>query len=418
LDAAQLWSEIGKDAEGELTFEPVPFSHPIWVLYSSGTTGKPKAITHSHGGVLMEHFKYLLFHNDAKEGEHFFWFSTTGWMMWNFLQASMLVGAVPVLYDGSPAYPSLERLWEITNELPIHHFGTSAPFLIACMNEDLDLAEKYNLSHLRSIGSTGSPLPQEAFEYVYDKISNNVWLCSMSGGTDVCTAFVGGIPYSSVYKGYIQGRGLGVALYSYSKEGKRISSNLGEMVIEQPLPSMPIYFWNDKDGERYRASYFEKYPGKWRHGDYIRIQNNGALTIHGRSDATLNRNGIRIGTAEIYSVVNKIPGIKDSLILNLEQEDGDDKMPLFVMMHTDRTVDNELKSTIKKELRTKCSPRHIPTEIVAVPDIPHTLSGKKMEVPVKKLLMGLKKADSISMDAIRNPEAMKHFISISKNYIS
>ncbi len=417
LDQAHLWEEVGLTAEGDLTFVPLPFAHPIWVLYSSGTTGKPKAITHSHGGVLMEHYKYLLFHNDAKEGEHFFWFSTTGWMMWNFLQASMLVGAIPVLYDGSPAYPNLERLWEITSELPIHHFGTSAPFLIACMNDDLHLEEKYNLSALRSIGSTGSPLPPEAFEYVYDKISSSVWLCSMSGGTDVCTAFVGGTPYSPVYKGFIQGRALGVALYSYSDDGEQLTNSLGEMVIEKPLPSMPIYFWNDKEGERYRASYFEKFPGKWRHGDYIRIQENGALTIHGRSDATLNRNGIRIGTAEIYSVVNKIPRIKDSLILNLEREDGEDIMPLFVMLETDTMVDEELKSRIKKELRTKCSPRHIPTEVVAVPDIPHTLSGKKMEVPIKKLLTGMKQADSISMDAIRNPEAMKHFITISKNYL-
>ena len=392
-----------------LAFAAVPFSHPIWVLYSSGTTGKPKAITHSHGGVLLEHLKYMTFHNDVKCGEHFFWFTTTGWMMWNFLQASMLVGAVPVLYDGSPGYPSLDSLWQLAEELPIHHFGTSAPFLTACMKGKVDLRER-DLSNLRSIGSTGAPLPSEVFDWVYKYVAEDVWLCSMSGGTDVCTAFVGGNPYLPVYQGFIQSRALGCALYAYDEHGEHVQGSLGEMVIEKPMPSMPIYFWNDENNIRYQNSYFEKFSGKWRHGDWIDIEPNGSLIIQGRSDATLNRQGIRIGTAEIYSILDKIPVIKDSLIINLERANGEDVMPLFVILENNKELTNDIKDIINKELRMKCSPRHVPTEIIAVPDIPYTLSGKKMEVPVKKLLMKMTTNKDMNRDAIRNPEAMDYFV--------
>ncbi len=393
-----------------IEFTPVPFSHPIWVLYSSGTTGKPKAITHSHGGCLVEQYKYLAFHNDVKEGEHYFWFSTTGWMMWNFLQSTMLLGAVPVLFDGSPAYPNMMTLWKMVEELPIHHFGVSAPFLTTCMKQDLPIQEQLDLSALRSIGSTGAPLPAEVFEWIYKKVKKDVWLCSMSGGTDVCTAFVGGNPYLPVYKGYIQSRSLGVALFGYTEAGDRVTNDLGEMIIEQPMPSMPIYFWNDLNKERYQSSYFQEYPGKWRHGDWINIHSNGSLIIQGRSDATLNRNGIRIGTAEIYGVLDKITAIKDSLILNLEQADGEDIMPLFLVLNDGYTFTETLVKTIKKELRTKCSPRHVPNKFLTVKDIPYTLSGKKMEVPVKKLLMGRTLPENINRDAIRNPEAMGYFV--------
>jgi len=414
LDEATYWQDIqaAVTKDQTLEFDAVPFDHPIWVLYSSGTTGKPKAITHSHGGVLLEHLKYMALHNDVKEGEHFFWFSTTGWMMWNFLQSSLLAGAVPVLFDGSPAHPSMEVLWKLTQDLPIHHFGTSAPFLTACMKQGLKLNEQFDFSELRSIGSTGAPLPPEVFEYIYEHISPSVWLCSMSGGTDVCTAFVGGNPYLPVYKGYIQSRALGCAMKAYSEEGHELIGELGEMVIEKPMPSMPIYFWNDKQKKRYLASYFDDYPGMWRHGDYIQIEANGSLIIQGRSDATLNRNGVRIGTAEIYSVLDKMPALEDSLILNLEKADGDDVLPLFVVMKKDMHCDEALKKDLVSALRKQCSPRHVPTEIIEVPDIPYTLSGKKMEVPIKKLLMGLKQAKDISRDAIRNPAAMDHFVQL------
>ena len=415
--AGVKWEDIMNRSLGEasLTFTPVPFDHPIWVLYSSGTTGKPKAITHSHGGVLLEHLKYLSLHNDVKPGEHFFWFTTTGWMMWNFLQASLLVGAVPVLYDGSPAHPDLMALWQLAADLPIHHFGTSAPFLTACMKEGLRPGSALDLSQLRSIGSTGAPLPAEAFDWVYASVSKEVWLCSMSGGTDVCTAFVGGCPYEPVHRGRIQCRCLGCAMQAYDESGQAVSGSLGEMVIEAPMPSMPVYFWNDPQGERYRASYFATYPGIWRHGDWLKLYEDGSLEIHGRSDATLNRKGVRIGTAEIYAILDGVEGIKDSLILNLEK-DGGDTMPLFIVLQQEQTLDEAFEKRIKRVLREQGSPRHVPDVIVAVPDIPYTLSGKKMEVPVKKILMGQGIGATMNKDAIRNPEAVAFFTGIAPGF--
>lgn len=406
-----LWHEALNQRHETLKFEPVEFEHPIWVLYSSGTTGKPKAITHSHGGVLLEHLKYMHFHNDVKPGENFFWFTTTGWMMWNFLQASLLAGATAVLFDGSPGYKGLNLLWDFAASLPIHHFGTSAPFLTACMKADLEPKTKCELTELRSIGSTGAPLPPEAFDWVYESVSDDVWLCSMSGGTDVCTAFVGGVPYVPVYKGNIQGRALGCSLNAIGDEGIPVINSLGEMVIDKPMPSMPIYFWNDPDNKRYTESYFEKFEGSWCHGDWIKVFEDGSLIIQGRSDATLNRKGIRIGTAEIYAVLNKIEGIKDSLIVNLELENGEDFMPLFVVKNDAADLDT-LSETIRSRLKAECSPRHIPDKIIEVSDLPYTLSGKKMEVPVKKVLMGMKDSKGINEESIRNPDAMRFFNSL------
>jgi len=413
LDNADLWEELSA-VDLPLKFEAVSFDHPIWVLYSSGTTGKPKAITHSHGGVLLEHLKYMAFHNDVKEGEHFFWFTTTGWMMWNFLQGSMLIGAVPVLYDGSPGYPSMDVLWDMAEELQLQHFGTSAPYLTACMKQDLAIRAQHDLSRLRSIGSTGAPLPPEAFEWIYKNIKGDLWLCSMSGGTDVCTAFMGGNPLKPVYKGLIQTRALGWAMYAYDDDGQHVVGSLGEMVIEQPMPSMPIYFWNDTDDNRYKSSYFDTYPGKWRHGDWINLYEDGSLIITGRSDATLNRKGIRIGTAEIYNVLDQITTIQDALILNIELPGGDDTMPLFVKLKEGAQLDEALKKSINASLRKQCSPRHVPDTIIVVPGIPFTLSGKKMEVPVKKLLMGMTDPSKINLEAIKNPEAMMHFVKLKQ----
>ena len=305
--------------------------------------------------------------------------------------------------------PNLSTLWKLTEEIPIHHFGTSAPFLIACMKRGLEPGKDFDLSKLRSIGSTGAPLPPEAFQWVYKSVSKDVWLCSMSGGTDVCTAFVGGCPFVPVYEGQIQCRTLGCELLAYDENGNSVTGSLGEMVIEKPMPSMPVFFWNDIDNQRYLASYFENFPKKWCHGDWININDNGSLTIHGRSDATLNRKGIRIGTAEIYAVLNDIPTIRESLILNLEKADGSDVMPLFVVMSKDTPFSTDIKQDINQMLKERCSPRHVPDMILEVPDIPFTLSGKKMEVPVKKLLLGMNSSQDMNKDSIKNPEAMVFF---------
>jgi acetoacetyl-CoA synthetase len=410
LPNAVSWQDTFRADAPDIAFEPVPFEHPIWVLYSSGTTGIPKAITHSHGGVLMEHLKYLAFHNDVHPGERFFWFSTTGWMMWNFVQASFLAGATIVLYDGSPGYPSLNVLWEFSEKARIHHFGTSAPFLVACMRQGLQPGEQNDLSALRSIGSTGSPLPPEAFAWVYEAVKKDLWLCSMAGGTDVCTAFVGGCPLEPVYQGEIQCRGLGCALEAWDDAGKPLVDEVGEMVITKPMPSMPVFFWNDPEGERYRSSYFEDYKGIWRHGDWVKVTGHGSLVILGRSDATLNRQGVRIGTAEIYRVIDTFPEIKDSLIVNLELPNGDHYMPLYVVMEPGHTLDEDLISRIAKALRSQCSPRHVPDKVIAAPDIPYTISGKKMEAPVKKILLGMPVEKAANVDSMRNPEVLEFFI--------
>lgn len=411
IPKAVSWQDTFRaDAPG-LAFEPVPFEHPIWVLYSSGTTGIPKAITHSQGGVLMEHLKYLAFHNDVHPGERFFWFSTTGWMMWNFVQASFLMGATIVLYDGSPGYPTLNVLWEFAEKARIHHFGTSAPYLVACMRQDIHPGKDNDLSALRSIGSTGSPLPPEAFAWVYENVKKDLWLCSMAGGTDVCTAFIGGCPLEPVYQGEIQCRSLGCALYSWDDEGNPLLDEVGEMVITRPMPSMPVFFWNDPAGERYRSSYFEDYKGVWRHGDWVKVTPRGSLVITGRSDATLNRQGVRIGTAEIYRVIDTFPEIKDSLIVNLELPNGDHYMPLFVLMEPGHELTDDLIKGIASALRSQCSPRHVPDKVIAAPDIPYTISGKKMEAPVKKILLGIPVEKAANRDSMRNPEALEFYVS-------
>jgi acetoacetyl-CoA synthetase len=404
------WEDAIKIEASKLVFTPVPFAHPIWVLYSSGTTGAPKAITHSHGGNLLEHLKYLHFHNDLQVGERFFWYSTTGWMMWNFTVAALLTGATIVLYEGSPAYPNIEMLWEFAEQAEITHFGTSAPFLVACKKAGLIPIDMVNLKKLRSIGSTGSPLPPDVFAWVYQKVKKTIWLSSMAGGTDICTAWVGGNPQLPVYQGEIQCLCLGTAMESWDEEGNSLPDDaVGEMVVTRPMPSMPVFFWNDADGTKYRSSYFEYYPKVWRHGDWIQITDRKTLIIHGRSDATLNRQGVRIGTAEIYRALDHIPQLKDALIVNLEQEDGSDIMPLFVVLSKDVKLNDELKSLINKTLRDEYSPRHVPDNIVEVPDIPYTISGKKMETPVKKILQGKSFEKCFNPDSMRNPEAMEFF---------
>lgn len=412
-----LWNKImaAEPENPSYIIQPLSFDHPLWILYSSGTTGVPKAITHSHGGNLLEHLKYLHFHNDVRPGECFFWYSTTGWMMWNFTLAALLAGATIVLYDGSPGYPDLNVLWELAEKAPIHHFGTSAPYLVSCMKAGLSPRATFDLKNLRSIGSTGSPLPPEAFGWVYENIRSDVWLSSMAGGTDVCTAWVGGNPLLPVYQGEIQCRCLGCAMESWDENGQPVPvGEVGEMVVTRPMPSMPVFFWNDPDGSKYRSSYFDTYPGVWRHGDWLSITERDTLVILGRSDATLNRQGVRIGTAEIYRAMDKIPEIKDSLIVNLERPDGSDWMPLFVALAPGAMLDDGLKNRIRMALRTTYSPRHVPDEILEIPDVPYTISGKKMETPVKKILQRKPLDKAFNRDSMRNPEAMDFFIALAE----
>jgi acetoacetyl-CoA synthetase len=403
------WEETVSRTQQKLEFTRVPFSHP---LYSSGTTGLPKAITHSHGGILLEQLKYGTFHQDIKPGERCFWYTTTGWMMWNYIQGSLLAGGTVVLYDGSPAHPDLNVLWKFAEEARIHHFGTSAGFILANMKAGLSPGKSFDLSSLRSIGSTGSTLPPEGFDWIYKEVKKDLWLASMSGGTDVCSAFVGGNPTWPVYAGEIQCRALGCKLEAFNEDGQPVTGEVGEMVITAPMPSMPVYFWNDPEYTRYRESYFEMFPNVWRHGDWIEITPRQGIIIYGRSDATLNRGGIRIGTSEIYRAVDTVKEVKDSLIICLEKDGGEFWMPLFVVMQENVALTDDIRKKINTALRTAYSPRHVPDEIIAVPDIPYTISGKKTETPVKKILLGKDPKKVINAGSLRNPQSLEYFVKL------
>ncbi len=406
---AMSWRDLLAET-APLAFEPVPFDHPLFVLYSSGTTGLPKPIIHGHGGILLEHLKIHALHHDLGPSDRFFWFSTTGWMMWNYLVSGLAVGSTIVLYDGSPAHPDLGAMWELAGEEEVTYFGTSAPFLMACRKEGLRPSQVADLSALRGIGSTGAPLPVDGFRYVYDAISPSAQLQSVSGGTDVCTAFVGASPLVPVWEGELSCRLLGCAVEAFAPDGTPRIGEQGELVITAPMPSMPVGFWNDPDGARYRAAYFEDFPGTWRHGDWITFTERGSCVISGRSDATLNRGGVRIGTAEFYAVVEAIEGVADSLVVHL---DADDRLLLFVALSPGGTLDDAMRTTIARELRTKLSPRHVPDEIDAVPAVPRTLSGKKLEVPVKRILTGTDPDLAAARGSLADPTSLDAFAAMA-----
>ena len=417
LEDVTLWSDflaaVGDEAPS-LEYEQVPFDDPLWVLYSSGTTGLPKPIVQGQGAIVLEHLKMVRLHMDLGPQDRFFWFTTTGWMMWNLLIGGLLGGTAVVLYDGSPGAPDLGVLWDLAEEGGITCFGTSASYIDSLRSSDVDPREGRSLEHLRSVGSTGSPLSPEGFRFVYGRVRDDVWLFSTSGGTDLCTAFVSGCPLLPVHLGELQCRALGAKVEAFDEEARPLIDEVGELVITEPMPSMPLYLWGDEDGERLRESYFEPYPGIWRHGDWIRITPRGSAVIYGRSDATINRGGVRMGTAEIYAAVHEVDQVADALVVDVEDGDGKAFMPLFVVLVEGAELDDDLQGQIRRRIKEDCSPRHVPDAIHAIDEVPRTLNGKTLEVPVKKILMGTPIDEAANPDSLANPEALDYFVRMSK----
>ncbi|MFL6120158.1 acetoacetate--CoA ligase [Actinophytocola sp.] len=401
------WSSFIR-SEAEPAFDPVPFDHPLWVLYSSGTTGLPKGIVQGQGGIVVEHLKMLALHSDFGPGDRFFWFTTTGWMMWNYLISALLVGATVVMYDGSPGHPDLGTLWRLAARHGVTYFGTSAPYIQSCLKQHLDPARDNDLSALRALGSTGAPLSPEGFEWIAESLGAHVQICSVSGGTDLCTAFVGSAPDVPVWLGELSCRTLGAAVESWSPDGKPLVDEVGELVITKPMPSMPLYLWGDQTGERMRESYFEPYPGVWRHGDWIRITPRGSAVIYGRSDSTLNRGGVRMGTSEFYRVVEAFDEVADSLVIDTSS-DREGELVCYLVLADGVTLD-AVEPRLRSALRSALSPRHVPDRFVVIKEVPRTLNGKKCEVPVKKILSGVPPERAVSRDALANPDALTAFL--------
>jgi len=407
------WGDVVAGKES-VELESLPFDHPLWILYSSGTTGLPKPIVHGHGGILVEMLKGLSLHNDLRPADRFFWFTTTGWMMWNYLVGGLLHGATLVLYNGSPLFPDKNALWDLIDKTGTSFMGGSAAYFSACMKANLSPGSSHELKKLRGIGSTGSPLSPETFEWVYSAVKSEVWLASISGGTDVCAPFVGGCPILPVHSGEIQCRVLGAKVEAYDEQGQSVVGKVGELVLTEPLPSMPLYLWGDEDGSRYRDSYFSYFPGVWRHGDWIEITRRGTCIIYGRSDATIKRQGVRIGTSEVYRAVESIPEVSDSMAVELEGARQEGELVLFVTLAPGRKLDPELEAKIRARIRNDISPRHVPDEVIETPGIPRTLSGKKLEVPVKRILMGDDPSNVVNRDSLADPGVLDFYVELAK----
>jgi len=406
LEHTPFEEALDKGQSVSVNIERVPFAHPLWILYTSGTTGPPKPIVHSHGGILLEHTKALSLHHDIKQQSTFFWYTSTGWMMWNLLVSGLLTGSSIVLYDGSAFYPDEHRLWKLAEDTGITHFGVSAPFIHQSMKLGVHPGDTHDLGRILSIGSTGSPLSKEGFRWIYERVKEDVWLASVSGGTDVCTAFVGACPLLPVYEGEIQCRLLGARVESYDDAGNSVTEQVGELVITEPMPSMPVYLWGDVNFKKYREAYFDLYPGVWRHGDWIMITERGTCIIYGRSDSTIKRHGVRLGTSEIYRVVEGLDEVVEALAVDTGGEDP--KLILFVVSRG-IVPDDILRQRIESKIRDDLSPRFVPDLIVLVSEIPKTLNGKKLEVPVKRMLQGVPLEKAVNIGSVANPQSLKDF---------
>ncbi|MEE1927299.1 acetoacetate--CoA ligase [Streptomyces sp. TRM 70351] len=416
-DGALEWAAV-TSADTAPVYEQVPFDHPLWVLYSSGTTGLPKAIVQSQGGILVEHLKQLGLHCDLGPGDRFFWYTSTGWMMWNFLVSGLLTGTTVITYDGSPGHRGTDAQWRIAERTGATFYGTSAAYVMACRKAGVHPGRDRDLSALRCVATTGSPLPPDGFRWLHEEAGAGLWIASVSGGTDVCSCFAGAVPTLPVHIGELQAPCLGTDLQAWDPNGEPLTDEVGELIVTNPMPSMPVRFWNDADGSRYRDSYFDMFPGAWRHGDWITLTSRGSVIIHGRSDSTLNRQGVRMGSADIYEAVERLPEIRESLVIGVEEPDGGYWMPLFVHLAEGATLDDALRDRVKHVIRDQLSPRHVPDEIIEIPGVPHTLTGKRLEVPVKRLLQGTPLEKAVNPGSVDDVGLLREYEALARRRAS